>query len=246
MSIRVSETVKGEFKVTLAASDRRRLHEMVKAIGPLTKLETIGRYERFDTTEWWRILVGQVAVMGGSRGLNEARKNPAFEQAISLDRCIAAKDPSRYIAGVLRSSKATRFWQKAADKIAAAATNPKVVRGGQVVLCEGLTHTMPREDVRAALVSHPALFRLKSASDFMIGVGLSHDVIAFDARVVGLLREHFGLEVTTGRVQGCRPLYFALEAALRDVCAEIGRPLALLDRVIYQFRRTPEMEEALK
>lgn len=243
--MRVQKTETGDFKVKLAASDRRRLHKIIQVLGPHTRLESIDCYKDFDDDKWWRLLVGQVAVMGGSRGWDQARKNPAFEQAIALNQCLAAPNAAKYLESVLQKHGATRFWQKAADKIAEAVKNNDVVRAGHIVLCEGLTSATPRDKVRAELMSRSSLFKLKSASDFMISVGLSHDVIAFDARVVGLLREAFGLDVETSRVQGNRLLYRSLESTLREVCDEIGSSLALLDRLIYQFRGTPAMSKLL-
>jgi len=158
----------------------------------------------------------------------------------------AEADPASYLAAVLRDRMAARFWQKTADKLAVALRNERVVRDGRVVLCKGLTPTTPRDDIRRELLSRCALFKMKSASDFMIGAGLSRDVIAFDARVVGLLREAFGLTATAEQVQGNPPMYLALEAALREACEEIHKPLALLDRAIFQFRGKPEMVAALK
>ena len=76
---------------------------------------------------------------------------------------------------------------------------------------------------------------LKSASDFMISVGLSHNVIALDTRVVGFLRKYFNYNVEAGYIQGNRGYYFSLEAALREFCQEKGISLALLDRVIFNF-----------
>lgn len=244
--MRIQKTTDGKFEVTLSAADRRKLLKIVTELGPRAKLETIGRYKSFDDDKWWHLLVGQVAVMGGSRGLENARKDPKFDQAMRLESCVAAPDPAKYIADVLHEFGATRFWQKAADKLSAAVRNGRIVRGGRVVLCEGLTHKSPRDAVRATLTSHPALFKLKSASDFMIGAGLSHDVIAFDARVVGLLNETFDLNASAGRVQSNSALYFALEDQLRRVCDEVGSRLATLDRAIYQFRGKPEMKKVLK
>jgi len=81
-------------------------------------------------------------------------------------------------------------------------------------------------------------FKLKSASDFMIVVGLSHDVIAFDTRVVGILNDYFGLNLNVNRVQGSKTIYESLESALRDACERLGISLAHLDRMLFRFKDT--------
>lgn len=78
-------------------------------------------------------------------------------------------------------------------------------------------------------------FKRKSASDFMITTGLSHDVIALDVRVVGALKKYVGYETPVGRVQGSRKIYLSVEQALREVCEEAGTTLARLDRTLFQF-----------
>lgn len=236
----------GTFEINVTADDRCRLHNVLNTLAPLASLEALGRHEQFTDAAWWQLLVGQVAVMGGSNGWSKAMKDPAFLSKLALDRCLAARDASKHLAKTLSEHSATRFWRKAADKLAGVLRDKRIVRNGHVVLCEGLDHTMPPNMIRQALVSRCELFKLKSASDFMIGAGLSHDVIAFDARVGGLLREEFGLDVTTARIQGNETLYLALESTLREISKEVGKPLALLDRVIFQFRGTDPMKAALE
>ena len=231
-------------RVTLTRGDRETVGKVLALFGPRVELEKLGRYEQFSDDEWWRLFVGQFAVMGGSRGWERACNVPEFRKAIALDRCLAAPSLADHLAAALRDHGATRFWQKTAEKLGVLAQDPRVVRGGRLVLCEGLRHGTPANELRTALLSRCQRFKLKSASDFLIGVGLSHDLIAFDVRVVGALRDGFGLEVKAGQVQGNRPLYLALEAALREACAEAGHPLALLDRVFYKFRGTPELKAA--
>ena len=46
--------------------------------------------------------------------------------------------------------------------------------------------------IREALLANCPIFKLKSASDFMISSGLCYDVVALDTRVVGVLQRYFG------------------------------------------------------
>ena len=79
------------------------------------------------------------------------------------------------------------------------------------------------------------VFKPKSASDSMIEVGLSHDVIALDVRVVGGLQKYFSYNLPASKVQEHRDVYLSMESALREVCAEAGASLALLDRALFQL-----------
>jgi thermostable 8-oxoguanine DNA glycosylase len=80
----------------------------------------------------------------------------------------------------------------------------------------------------------------------MICVGLSHDVIALDTRVVGVFQEHFGYEVSPGRIQSNRDLYLSLEATLREFCSGQGVSLALLDRLLFRFSDLRAIELVVK
>lgn len=96
--------------------------------------------------------------------------------------------------------------------------------------------------IRGALLQSCPIFKLKSASDFMISTGLSHDVIALDTRVVGVLRRYFGFNHEASTVQGRPSLYFSVEQALRETCQEAGRTLALLDRILFRYRGVSTLE----
>ena len=80
----------------------------------------------------------------------------------------------------------------------------------------------------------------------LIAVGLSHDVIALDTRVTGVLQKHFGYNVTPGRIQSNRDLYLSLEATLREFCYEQGVSLALLDRLLFKFNVLSAIELVVK
>ncbi len=101
--------------------------------------------------------------MGGSRGWDGARKVPAVQQAIAMQRCLAAPSPAEHIAATLRDHGATRFWQKTGDKLGVLVRDPRVVRDGRLVLCEGLRHGSPADELRATLLARCPRFKLKSA-----------------------------------------------------------------------------------
>ena len=72
-------------------------------------------------------------------------------------------------------------------------------------------------ELREEMVIRSQIFRLKSASDFMITVGLSHDVIALDTRVVGVFQKDFDYNFAAERIQSQRDLYLSLEGSIARI-----------------------------
>lgn len=70
----------------------------------------------------------------------------------------------------------------------------------------------------------------------MIEVGLSHDVIALDTRIVGILNNYFGMNLDVNRVQSDKNTYESVEKVLREGCKRIGISLAHLGRMLFRFR----------
>jgi thermostable 8-oxoguanine DNA glycosylase len=99
---------------------------------------------------------------------------------------------------------------------------------------------------RDELIRRNPIFRLKSTSDFMISVGLSHDVIALDTRVIGIFQDYFEYNVSAGRIQSDLEMYLSLEATLREFCGEQGVSLALLDRLLFKFSDLNAVELVVK
>jgi thermostable 8-oxoguanine DNA glycosylase len=99
--------------------------------------------------------------------------------------------------------------------------------------------------VRDVLMERCPIFRMKSASDFMINAGLSHDVIALDVRVVGVLQRYLGYNLAPGNVQSRRRVYLSVEDALRGACERSSHSLAHLDRVLFKFSAMSALEFAL-
>jgi len=119
---------------------------------------------------------------------------------------------------------------------------PGVFQGHDLVLFEGLSHEGNPIQTRGEIIKRCPIFHLKSASDFMINVGLSHDVIALDTRVVGILQKYLGYNLTPQHIQSHRGLYLSLEAALREFCREQNISLALLDRLLFRFSNLGAIE----
>ena len=240
----------GEVQTQLSDDDRAKLGRIVALFGPFVELEPIARYRTMTPDESWLVLVEQVCVMGSARHIGRLHANPEkyeeFKKAISLQSLSRQQDPVHYLSKTLRDFSATRFCNKSAEKIASMLKSPEVFQGDELILLQGLSHEGDAIQTRDELIRRNPIFRLKSTSDFMIAVGLSHDVIALDTRVIGVLQKHFGYNVTPGRIQSNWDLYLSLEATLREFCYEQGVSLALLDRLLFKFNVLSAIELVVK
>lgn len=233
------------YKTYLSDEDIEKLQKIKKYLIDKVKLPKLGSYLSLDDKELWMKIVIQFCVMGGTRMIDYLEKDKIryaeFKKKIDLNNLMSIVEGDRlnYIDNILKDFKATRFHYHQAIKIDNILKNPRVVNNGHIILLDGLSHTPPDfMKVRSELMERNPYFKLKSASDFMIVVGLSHDVIAFDTRVVGILNDYFGLNLNVNRVQGSKTIYESLESALRDACERLGISLAHLDRMLFRFKDT--------
>jgi len=223
----------------ILASDKALLRRYVGLFGPLVRLPKIGRYLEMEPEEVWQRLVSQVCVMGSALHMERLQANPAaketFDTAISLKETKKQKRQKAYLAEVLAEFSVTRFPNQAAGRLAILLGTKTVFNERGVALFRELSHKDEAINVRHLLMQRCPLFGLKGASDFMIAVGLSRDVIALDTRVVGVFQKYCDYNLNAGRIQGKKPLYYSLESALRKCCSEIGASLALLDRIFFRY-----------
>lgn len=234
-------------KTLLRAADREVLRRIAMTFAPLVKVEPpLGSYRTMTREAVWWALAGQVCVMGSAGHWERAQASSAtsdkFKKALSLSVVATHPRIKSYLEDTLREFSATHFPRKAAAKLAQALRTQTVFRNGRVALFRGLTHNDDPAEVRDKLVKRCPIFRLKSASDFMISVGLSHDVIALDTRIISTLRACCGFDHTSERVQSSRDLYLSVEPALREFCREQRMSLALLDRLLFQFSNLSAVE----
>lgn len=240
----------GDVQTLLTEADRERLGRVITLFGGYVDVGPIGQYRTVAAHDVWVSLVGQVCVMGAAGPWERLHASPAvaarFREATSLDVIGRQENPTAYLAETLRSYSATRFHNTAAERLVSLLNAPGVFLDGALVLFEGLSHTDSAIETRDQLIKRCPVFGLKSASDFMIGVGLSHDVIALDTRILGILRKYLGYNLTLSHIQGHRQRYLSVEATLREVCDQQGVSLALLDRLLFRLGNLGAMEIAVK
>ena len=230
------KTSRDPLHTQITNADRKTLSEIIELLGPLVSLEPIGHYASMTAEEVWLTLVIQVCVMGSARPIGRLQSNTAryqdFRKAVSLSTVRNEQDPATYLEKAFQRFYATRFYEKSADKLA---TMLSVFQDGRTSLFDGLSHEDDVFQTRDELIQRCSIFGLKSVSDFMITVGLSHDVIALDTRVTGIFQRYFDYNLSSGQIQSNRRIYFSLEAALREVCQDRQVSLALLDRLLFNF-----------
>ena len=243
--MRSERTVEG-YRTILEQGDVDSLHRLLRMVGPYVKLEPLRPGRRLGQARVWERVVSQVCVSGSALGMERLAAEPErfkeFRQATSLPALARRSFRANHIAAVLRRFKATRFHNQAAKRLLKVIRTPTVVQGDRCVLMSQAPRTDDYRAIREALLACCPIFKLKSASDFMISTGLCHDVVALDARVVGVLQRYFDFNHQASAVQGRPELYFSVEQALREVCNEAGESLARLDRVLFQFSGISTLE----
>jgi len=235
-----------DYRTILEDGDVESIHRLLRLVGPHVNLEPLRPNRRLGQAKVWERIVSQVCVSGSAMGMERLAAEPArhktFRQAISLPILAGKSYRTNHIAAVLRRFKVTRFHTQAAKRLRRVIKIPSVVKGDRCVLMRQVPQTDDYRVIREALMTSCPIFKLKSASDFMISTGLCHDVVALDTRVVGVLRQYFGFNHEAKAVQGRPALYFSVEQALREVCEEVGQPLALLDRILFRFSGISTLE----
>jgi thermostable 8-oxoguanine DNA glycosylase len=230
---------KGNVRTLVEPEDRRRIYLVLWRLGPHAKLERLLAYRSMSSAELWYRLASQVCSLGSAAGMAAiAASEPsrrAFERAISLGAIARQPQAVSYLEQTLRRFGATRAPKRAAKLLVKLAQSPKAVRGRRVVLLEGLSHEGDPNQIREQIMERCPVLALDSASDLMIALGLSHEVMALDHHVVGALRRFFGYNRTTAQVQARPEAYLSLEAALRKLCHDADSSPAVLDRALYQF-----------
>jgi thermostable 8-oxoguanine DNA glycosylase len=235
---------------TISPASREKLLLLLRRLGPIANVPRLGRYRNMSGEEIWSQMVSDVCAMGSARGMESMGKDhqlkAEFAQATSLTAWEQRRFAQDYLAEVLKRFSATRFPRKAAEKLRLIVDAPTAVKRSRVVLLNDLPTSRDPNVIRDELIKRCPAFRLKSASVFMIALGLSHNVIALDTRVVGALQQHLAYNLKVGRVQGSKPIYLSVEAKLRDVCKQAGSSLATLDQTLFQFTSMSAVEYVMR
>jgi hypothetical protein len=230
-----------------------------------TPLPEAGRAWREPGVLWPRV-VGQICAVGSSRSW-DALDDLGLWDELSLERVRALgerEDATRAVHSLLARAR-VRYCSPAAptsvkaEAVVANAHAPLLSGGGPGLLdalrrevgtpagaADGVFSHAQACAARRLLVGGLSFFGPKSASDFLLGVGLADSLLAFDVRLLNLLVDHLGWDPAARRRVHALARYEELE---RDVIARLAEPLgwngAELDRVLfYHYRALQRAWEA--
>jgi thermostable 8-oxoguanine DNA glycosylase len=225
----------------LSANDIEKLKKIAKYLINRITPPQWGLYAEMSENDLFINLILQYCKVGGADMLEslkaETEKFNAFKDQLDLKRLASMKKDARpFVAMVLKEFKATKFYNKQAERIVSLLMNSWVVDRNHLILLNDIDpDTMGSQDIRNKLIALKTHLTMKSASEYMIETGLSIDVIALSTQTAKILNGHFGLHVDPYKLQENRYIYESVEDGLRQGCNQIGIPLAYLDRMLFYF-----------
>ena len=240
----IAQISKNEWLIEITGEDKRKLACIINKLKNKTELPIYGSWKNMSTEKIWSAILDQFCVMGSARPIDKLKENAGryndFLDKLSVRTLsIVTSERREYIANNLHDFKATRFYNKNAERINNCFGDNEVIRDGKIVLFADCINDEINEDkMRDGLLNKQSYFKIKSVSDFMITIGAARSFIAFDTRVVGLFNKHFGLDLKVGKIQSNETLYKSLEKMLRETCRELGIDLSLLDRMLFRYNST--------
>jgi len=197
------------------------------------------RWRRLGDDDVWNLVLGQVSVVGSAASGERLLSSRTAMRALRYRRLLrlGAAARTREIHRLLRAHGVRYVTLEPAKcaKTRALVRNLALLEefpGGPSGYIRRLA-TLPSEEDRIARVSKDLAFiKLKGSRDFLAEVGLATDVIAFDVRVLGILRA-LGLKLAPNTTSS-RKSYEQLQAMLlREVCAPEGVTGVVLDRILF-------------
>jgi thermostable 8-oxoguanine DNA glycosylase len=187
----------------------------------------------------WNLVLGQVSVVGSAASGERLLSSKTAMSALRYRRLVRlnAAARTREIHRKLRAHGVRYVTRRPANcaKTRALVRNLAFLEnspGGPSCYIRQLA-ALPSEEDRIARVSKDLAFiKLKGSRDFLAELGLATNVIAFDVRVLGILRA-VGMKLVPNTTSS-RKSYERLQALLlREVCAPEGVTGVVLDRILF-------------
>jgi thermostable 8-oxoguanine DNA glycosylase len=226
---------------TLDEVDYSKLLKITKHLIHQVNMPQLGIYSSISQDELWLNLVLQFCVVSGKRMAEDLRSDEKklheFGKKLNFRYLISLKNNRKnYIANILKSYKATSFYNKQAERIEDVLRSPEVIHHNKLIFVKDINYErQSHKEIRDLLMKRVPHFKLKSASDFMIENGLSLNVMAINTRIGEVLNHHFRLNLTNHRIQSNKRIYESVETSLRKGCDKMGVPLAYLSRMLYNY-----------
>ena len=226
--------------IELSKRSAARLISVVREFRPATRsyFRPYGAWRRLDNNQIWMTFLYQVVVAGGSGG--QARLEGSSEARRSLRfNALRRLSPGRRARVVHRLFRLHKVRFARVDVSKCLKTKAVVANLGFLDLMangpKGYLRELtkiPEGDRAQRIASDFSYIKLKGSRDLMAELGLARDAIAFDVRLLKILRLA-GVAVAKN-VQGNKAAYRSLqEALLRQICTPAGVTGVQLDRILF-------------
>ena len=218
--------------VEFTPEDRQTLIEYAKAV---KKHNIVLNEKNLNPQNLWISLVTQYLVKGSSTPINRLMDNKQryseFLSQLSLSRFLKMNHQTRekVLADLFQSYKATRFYNTQARAIATFLDKWDEFLGV-------INSKNDSSEIRKELVNLIPGFNMKSASDYLITIGMASDFIAFDTRIQKIMENKMGLtKREAGYIRRYPKVYESLEKEIISIIKQTGISLSQLDRVMYKM-----------
>jgi hypothetical protein len=216
------------------------LVQLVKEFLPRTVIPAANRWRQLSDDALWKHVVSQVAVVGGSASHARLTASSVIQEAMRFERLQGLTEINRRRiineslrdAGVRYASQDVEKCRKT-DALEFDFQRLKAFAGGPRGYFASLADR-PDDDARVEQVTRDMRYiKLKGARDLLAELGVVSNVLAFDVRLVNILRA-VGIEVPADVTTDASRYREFQDSLLLAVCQPIGITGVALDRVLYQ------------
>ena len=224
-----------EIKRTLPA-----FRKISKKYLPTVPADNGPSWKKLTDEQWWQKIVDQVIIVGSSAPFGRLGREPALREEISyvllknagmkkreqMIHRFLRKLGVRYSSATAARCTKTKALLKNFKTISSCPGGPK----GFFASVAAIEGDLAKVQILSRSLSY---VKNKGARDFLMDVGLVEDTIAFDVRVLGVLK-HLGINCDS-RLIGTSQRYARLEEKiLKHICRPLGISGKQFDRMIYQ------------
>jgi hypothetical protein len=201
-------------------------------------LPKVGKWKKMSDNDIWTAIVIQVVVVGGSaphvkvKELLSSQEN-WYEHLLQL----SPRKRRTEIHNILRSAKVRYVPESVEDcrKTDALVKNLALLESleSPTIYLKRISKISDEAERVSAIIKDMSYIKNKGARDFLIGVGLIENAIAFDVRVKKVL-ELCGIELPNNLANNksaCKELETEL---IEKVCRPLEVSGSVLDRILYQ------------
>ncbi|MCX7096399.1 MAG: hypothetical protein NTV43_00660 [Methylococcales bacterium] len=224
-----------------------KLKKIVKKYKDEINLPKLGKWKKMSDNDIWTAIVIQVVVVGGSAPHVKVKELlSSQENWYGLLLNLSPKKRTTEIHNILRSAGVRYVSENKGDcrKTDALVKNLALLESleGPKIYLQRISKISDEAERVSAIIKDMSYIKNKGARDFLIGVGLIENAIAFDVRVKKVL-ELCGIELPNNLANN-KSAYKELETELIDkVCRPLEVSGSVLDRILYQ--KNNEIVESL-